>query len=134
MTMPGLSADAVKQQAEAAKKAAKQQARAAKKAARAAARQRARDNPAALSWPPTRSDLFAVLCAFVVIYCVVSDLWEPLASLALIICVFAVAFPRMTGKWRVGGAPPMVEGEFERRPSSPELPPESAPEKESAGD
>jgi hypothetical protein len=66
---------------------------------------------------PTRADAYGALCAFVVIYCVSAGIWEPLASLALVLGAFAIAFPRMVGKWRVGGTPPTVEGEFER--SSP---------------
>lgn len=65
---------------------------------------------------PTRADAYGVVCAFVVIYCVLADVWEPLASLALVLGAFAVALPRMVGRWRVGGTPPTVEGEFERRP------------------
>lgn len=64
---------------------------------------------------PTRSDAFGVLCAFVVIYCVLADMWEPLAALALVLGAFAVSLPRMVGRWRVVGTPPTVEGEFERR-------------------
>lgn len=66
------------------------------------------------SWP-MRADLFGILCAFVVVYCLVEQIWEPLAALALVLGAFAVALPRMIGYWRVGGAPPVVEGEFERR-------------------
>jgi hypothetical protein len=81
---------------------------------------------------PTRADAFGVLCAFVVTYCVLEGTWEPLASLALVLAAFAVALPRMVGRFRVGGAPPTVEGEFERRlPPDPRRGPdlESAPEK-----
>jgi hypothetical protein len=69
---------------------------------------------------PKRSDAFGVLCAFVVIYCVLEGTWEPLASLALILAAFAVALPRMVGPWKVGSTgaegnfPSTVAGEFER--------------------
>jgi hypothetical protein len=84
-------------------------------------------NPDALAWPPTRTDMFGVLCAFVVVYCLVERTWQPLASLALVIGAFAVALPRMIGRWRVGGAPPLVEGEFSRQAAA-QAPP-LAPEK-----
>jgi hypothetical protein len=69
---------------------------------------------------PKRADVFGLLCAFVVIYCVLERTWEPLASLGLILAAFAVAMPRMVGRWKVGSTgaeghfPPTVEGEFER--------------------
>jgi hypothetical protein len=83
-------------------------------------------NPDALAWPPTRADVFGVLCAFVVVYCMVERTWQPLASLALIIGAFAVALPRMIGRWRVSGTPPLVEGEFSRQAPAQARPP--APE------
>jgi hypothetical protein len=75
---------------------------------------------------PKRADVFGLLCAFVVIYCVLEGTWEPLASLALILAAFAVALPRMVGPWKVGGTgaegnfPPTVDGEFERLTPRPQ--------------
>ncbi len=101
-------------------------------------------NPDRFSWPPTRADALGGLSVFVVVYCVLNNRWEGLAGLALVICAFAVAFPRMIGRWRVGGAPPSIEaelvspvleGEFTRYPpSKPTLAPEQSRAKESGGD
>lgn len=69
-----------------------------------------------------RADIFGLLCAFVVVYCLLEGKWEPLASLALILAAFAVALPRMVGAWEVGSKgvkghfPSVVEGDFEIRP------------------
>jgi hypothetical protein len=77
-----------------------------------------------------RSDAFGALCAFVVVYCVLEGQWEPLAALALVLGAFAVALPRMVGRWRVGGTPPMVEGEFERRVDGATPRPDQQPARE----
>jgi hypothetical protein len=77
---------------------------------------------------PTRADLFGILCGFVAVYCVLEERWEPLAALALVLAAFAVAYPRMVGRWRVGGTPPAVEGEFERLKPPQQLGQESARE------
>jgi hypothetical protein len=74
---------------------------------------------------PSRADLFGLLCAFVVVYCVLEDRWEPIASLALVLAAFAVALPRMVGRWKLGATPPAVEGEFERLKPPPQ--PDQAP-------
>lgn len=68
-----------------------------------------------VGFPPSRADLLGLLCAFVVVYCALEDRWEPLASLALVVAAFAVAYPRITGRVRIHSAPPMLEAEFERR-------------------
>jgi hypothetical protein len=84
---------------------------------------------------PKRSDLFGLLCAFVVVYCMVEARWGPLASLALILGAFSVALPRMVGDWEVGREgvkgrfPPTVEGEYERLKPPPQPPPGPAPTK-----
>lgn len=88
-----------------------------------------------LAFPPTRADLLALLAGFVVVFCLLENRWEPLASLALLLAAFAVALPRMVGNWEVGGKgvkgqfPPTVESEFERLKPQQEFPPEPAPEK-----
>lgn len=88
-----------------------------------------------LTFPPTRADMLALLAGFVVVYCLLENRWEPLASLALILTAFAVALPRMVGNWEVGGKgvkgqfPPTIESEFERLKPQQESPPKSALEK-----
>jgi len=79
---------------------------------------------------PKREDLFGLLCVFVVVYCLLEARWEPIVALALLLAAFAVALPRMVGKWKVGGTPPTVEGEFERLTPPPQPGLGSAPEKE----
>lgn len=88
---------------------------------------------------PKRPDLFGVLCAFVVVYCLVANRWEPLASLALLLAAFAVALPRMVGAWKVGrdgisGSFPPIDAEFERIKPPPPPGPESALDKGSHED
>jgi hypothetical protein len=89
---------------------------------------------------PKRTDVFGLLCTFVVIYCVLEGTWEPLASLALILAAFAVAMPRMVGRWKVGSTgaeghfPPTVDGEFELLKPPPRQDPESPQEKGSPED
>lgn len=93
--------------------------------------------------------VFGLLCAFVVVYCVLQDRWEPLAALALILAAFAVAMGKMVDEFEVGQKG--LKGRF-RRPSvkanyevlsaeaeddplkPPRLGPESAPEKGSPED
>lgn len=93
-----------------------------------------------LTFPPTRADLLALLAGFVVVYCLLEGRWEPLASLALILAAFAVAFPRMVGYWEFGGKgvkgqfPPSVESEFERVKPPRQSPPGPALEKGSPED
>jgi hypothetical protein len=57
---------------------------------------------------------FGLLCAFVVVYCLLEARWEPLAALALILAAFAVAMGRMVDEFEVGKKG--LKGKF-RRPS-----------------
>jgi hypothetical protein len=92
---------------------------------------------------------FGLLCAFVAVYCVLEERWEPIAALALILAAFAVAMGKMVGAFEVGrkglkGEFPRtsVEGDYEvldagveydpLKPPQPGL--ESAPEKGSHED
>jgi hypothetical protein len=93
--------------------------------------------------------VFGLLCAFVSIYCLIEDRWEPLAALALILAAFAVAMGKMVDEFEVGQKG--LKGRF-RRPSvkadyevlnaeveddslkPPQQGPESAPEKGSPED
>jgi hypothetical protein len=83
-----------------------------------------------LAFPPTRADLLALLAAFVVVYCLLEGRWEALASLALVIAAFAVAFPRVI-RWRMSPTEvdaqltdPTIIGDYERWPAAgPASPP-----------
>ena len=71
-----------------------------------------RRDPNRLVWPPRLSDLFALLCAGVVVYALIQGAWV-LAGFALVPATFAVAFPRMKGQWELrGGANPRARGEL----------------------
>jgi hypothetical protein len=52
-----------------------------------------------LSWPPLRSDLVALACLGVVVYCLLERTWPVLAIAALGGTVLAGLAPRMQGAW-----------------------------------
>ena len=65
-------------------------------------------DPNRLSWPPTRSDILGLVAIGVIADALANEAWG-LAGSTLLICAFAAAFPRMTGRFKVG--PKELEGE-----------------------
>lgn len=62
-----------------------------------------------LSWPPLRSDVVAVACLGVLVYCLVERRW---AILALIGLLFAGLSPRMKGQFGFQGGGARLGGEL----------------------
>jgi hypothetical protein len=71
-------------------------------------------------WPPTRGDVAAGACWVGALFCfglatfaAIDDQWGAAVVLAFI-GVFAVAMPRMVGKWLLRAAGNEARGEFQR--------------------
>jgi hypothetical protein len=60
-----------------------------------------------LRWPPLRSDLLALVCFAVVIYCLIAGRWQLLALVSLLGGLLAGLAPSLQGsfaiKWPGGG-------------------------------
>jgi hypothetical protein len=80
----------------------------ARKEKRAKRREEARADPDLITWPPQRSDVFALYIAGLVIWAGIEDEWQ-FAAYALALCTFAVVLPRMYGRYQMGGP----EGPFQ---------------------
>jgi hypothetical protein len=65
-----------------------------------------------LSWPPLRSDVVAVACLGVLVYCVLAHRWPLLAFAALFGGVFAGLSPRMKGPFGFHSGTTGIGGEF----------------------
>lgn len=87
-------------------------------------------DPNRLVWPPTRSDVFSVVCLGVLVYASVERQWA-LVGVALLVALFAVVLPRMRGPFELGGprlrfkgelVDPQAERELNRPPARAEPP------------
>ena len=76
---------------------------------RQARRQAARADPDRVEWPPLRTDVFVLFAAGLVIWSGIDGQWG-FAAYALSICTFAVVFPRMYGRYGVGGPEGPLQG------------------------
>lgn len=84
-------------------------------------------DPDRLVWPPTRSDVFAVVALGVLVYAGIEREWT-IVAVALLAGLFAVVFPRMTGPFELGGDKLRFRGQLvsPRAASEPERVPETA--------
>jgi hypothetical protein len=65
-----------------------------------------------LSWPPLRSDVIALICIGVVIFCPANNRWPGLAIFALAGAIFCAVSPRMQGQFGFSGSGVQIGGEF----------------------
>jgi hypothetical protein len=66
-------------------------------------------DPNRIPWPPGRSDVLGLIAIGVIADALANEAWA-LAGFALLVCVFAAAFPRMEREYEVGGGPPRLKG------------------------
>jgi len=83
-------------------------------------------DPDRLGWPPTRSDLLALVVLVVLAYTMYERIWGVVA-VALPVLLAAVMLPRMRGPFKLGGSRFRFEGELvdPARPSVPARGPQS---------